>query len=115
LIGVCDHMPPVDSTSAASHGHDGNPGRVSASAATLTNAQRPNRTVLYTAPELSELHNLGLARSQLTHVLLQARRGMIAGDGFLRSERRQIGVRQVQLFNLVAHALQSLGLRLGRT
>src|SRR5712691_7945890 len=118
LIGVCDYIlrqsignldgQPLTGMMAAQEEY------LAGAAATLANAQRPNRTVLYTAPELSELHDLGLAGSQLTHVLLQARRGMIAGDGFLRSERRHIGVRQVQLFNAVAHALQSLGLRLGR-
>ena len=72
-----------------------------------------DRTVLDTAADLLELGNVRAGLGKLPQVLLEACRGMIAGDGFICGEGRQMRGDILQLLDPVAHVSQAIDLGFG--
>jgi hypothetical protein len=86
--------------------HEEDFGRLSTAA--LADAEHMDRTALDTATDLLELGNVRPCLGELSQVLIEACRGMIAGDSLGCRESRQMRRYVLQLLDPVAHASQAI-------
>jgi hypothetical protein len=94
----------------AAHEQDSGP----FAAAALADAQHLDRAALDAAADLPQLGDVRPGLREPAQILLQAGRGMIAGDGLGGRERPHMLVQVLQPLDAVPHALHAVGLRLRR-